>query len=64
MPFADLSLEMVYRSLYFCTAAAHRGESDDPIAYLAAHAKLLGLLKRKRKPPPLCLLNLTSGPDP
>lgn len=59
VPFADLSLEMVYRSLYFCTMAAHRGESDDPVAFLAANAKSFGLIKRKRKPSPLDLLNLT-----
>ncbi len=57
--FTDLSLEMVYRSLYFCTMAAYRGESDDPVAFLAANAKAFGLIKRKRKPSPLDLLNLT-----
>jgi len=59
VPFNQLSLEMVYRSLYFCTTAFHRGESDDPVAYLAKNAKLFGLIKRKRKPPALQLLNLT-----
>ena len=53
VPFADLSVEMVYRSLYFCTMAAHRGESNAPVAFLAAHAKSFGLLKRKRKPSPI-----------
>ena len=64
VPFADLSLEMIYRSLYFCTMAAHRGESDDPVAYLADHAKSFGLIKRKRKLSPLHLLNLTVRGDP
>lgn len=64
VPFAQLSLEMVYRSLYFCTTAAHRGESDNPVAYLAANAKMLGLIKRKRKPSALQLLNLTMRGDP
>jgi hypothetical protein len=59
-PFADLSLEMTYRSLYYATQAYHRGEAPDPIAYLAANAQLLGILKRKRKKrPPVSEL---SGP--
>src|SRR5262249_44991692 len=33
-PFADLSLEMSYRGLYYATQAYHRGEAPDPIAYL------------------------------
>jgi hypothetical protein len=54
-PFADLSLEMTYRGLYYATQAYHRGEAPDPIAYLAANAQLLGIIKRKRKKkPPLC----------
>jgi hypothetical protein len=49
-PFAALSLEMVYRSLYYFGQAYHRGETTDPITYLASNAKLLGIVKRKRKP--------------
>jgi hypothetical protein len=49
-PVAALSLEMVYRSLYYFSQAYHRGETTDPIAYLANNAKLLGVVKRKRKP--------------
>ena len=49
-PFAAISIEMVYRSLYFFTQAHHRGETNDVVAYLAANAKLLGIVKRKRKP--------------
>lgn len=64
IPFNQISLEMVYRSLYFCTMAFHRGESDDPIAYLADNAKLFGLVKRKRKPDALHLLNLTVLEEP
>ena len=45
---ADISIEMVYRSLYFFVQAYHRGEATDPVAYLAARAKLFGLIKRKR----------------
>ena len=59
VPFNQVSLEMVYRSLYFCTTAFQRGESDDPVTYLADNAKMLGLVKRKRKPESLRLLNLT-----
>ncbi len=58
-PFAALSMEMVYRSLYFFTQAHHRGQADDIVAYLAANTKLLGILKRKRKgahPSPLDLI--------
>ena len=50
-PMAQVSLEMVYRSLYFFTQAYHRGETTDVVAYLAAHAKEFGILKRPRKPP-------------
>ena len=59
LPFNQLSLEMVYRSLYFCTTAFQRGEADDTVTYLADNAKLFGLIKRKRKPDSLPLLNLT-----
>ncbi len=49
VPFQAVSLEMVYRGLYHFTQAVQRGDADDPIAYLAAKAKLLGILKRTRK---------------
>ncbi|HEX9371625.1 MAG TPA: hypothetical protein VF897_11500, partial [Roseiflexaceae bacterium] len=48
-PFQAVSLEMVYRGLYHFTQAYHRGNADDPVAYLAAHAATLGIIKRKRK---------------
>lgn len=48
-PFAAISIEMVYRSLYFFTQAHQRGETNDVVTYLAANAKLLGIVKRKRK---------------
>jgi hypothetical protein len=47
-PFAALSMEMGYRGLYHFTQAYHRGEAHDPVAYLAAEAQGLGILKRKR----------------
>jgi hypothetical protein len=49
-PFSAISMEMVYRSLYFFAKARERGEADDLVPYLAAHTRLLGILKRK---PPL-----------
>ncbi len=48
-PFAAVSLEMVYCSLYFFTQAYYRGEATDVVKYLAENASWLGLLKRKRK---------------
>lgn len=54
-PFADISVEMVYRGLYFFDQAALRVEATKLISYLAAHAKPLGLFKRKRKQSPLRL---------
>jgi hypothetical protein len=48
-PFDALSLEMVYRSLYFFTGAYQRGEATDPIVYLASKADRFGILKHKRK---------------
>lgn len=59
LPFNQISLDMVYRSLYYFTMAFHRLEADDPVAYLAQNAKLFGLIKRKRKPDSLHSLNLT-----
>jgi hypothetical protein len=51
-PFAALSLEMVYRSLYFFTGAYQRGQASDVVQYLAAEAVDLGIVKRKRKRDP------------
>lgn len=65
-PLAALSLEMVYRSLYFFAQAYHRGATSDPVAYLAAKATRLGLLKRARPASASrfteLTLTLTSGP--
>jgi len=66
-PFAALSMEMIYRSLYFFTQAHHRGQADDIVAYLAANTKLLGILKRKRKgahPSPLELIPILTDANP
>jgi hypothetical protein len=48
-PLHALSMEMVYRGLYHYTVARQRGKADDPVAYLAADAQGLGILKRERK---------------
>jgi len=58
-PFAAISIEMVYRSLYFFTNARARGEVKDIVAYLAAEAKFFGIIKRKHKgdnPSPLAFI--------
>ncbi len=48
-PFVHLSIEMVYRSLYYFGQALLRGEATDPVRYLAENAHWLGLVKRRRK---------------
>jgi hypothetical protein len=65
-PFAALSVEMVYRSIYYFTEAYHDGEAEDPVVYLAENAKLLGVVKRDRKhrPSPLEFLDLTDSSIP
>jgi hypothetical protein len=62
-PFAAVSLEMVYRSLYYFTRAFQRGEATEVVPYLVVNAKLFGLLKRKRKTKtlPLALSPLTQS---
>ena len=42
-PFAAISMEMVYRSIYYFAQAYHRGEADDPVVYLADNATWLGV---------------------
>ncbi len=46
-PFAAISMEMVYRSLYYFTPVYQRGEATDIVAFLAAEAGLYGIVKRK-----------------
>jgi hypothetical protein len=48
LPLERISLEMVFRGLYFFAGARARGEADDPVAYLAAQPDL-GIVKRRRK---------------
>lgn len=59
-PFVDLSLEMVYRSLYYFGQAYARSEATDPVAYIAANAVWLGVIKRKDRSTSRELLNLTN----
>jgi DDE family transposase len=67
-PFAALSLEMVYRSLYFFTSAYQRGAASAVVPYLAAEAVDLGIVKRKRKRDPtpsrFAQLTLTFAAEP
>ncbi len=51
-PFAQISPEMVYRSLYFVTHAVAQDPATDPVRYLADHARELGIIKRPRKKTP------------
>lgn len=47
-PFAEISMEMVYRSLYFVVGAMQRDPTTDPVRYLAQEARSLGIIKRPR----------------
>lgn len=49
LPLDRISLEMTFRSLYFYVGAASRGETDDPVTYLASQTDL-GIIKRPRGP--------------
>lgn len=50
-PFSAVSVEMVFRGLYHYSQAYQRDQSLDVVQYLAAQAKNLGILKRKRRKP-------------
>jgi hypothetical protein len=58
-PFAAISMEMVYRGLYYFVQANHQGKATDPARYLADNACLLGIVKRKRKSIPSTTIPLT-----
>lgn len=50
LPFDRISLELVFRGLYYFTQAHHRGQATDPVKYLAAPENQdLGVVKRIRK---------------
>jgi hypothetical protein len=65
-PFRAVSVEMVYRGLYHFTQAVQRGAAvaTDPVAYLAANAKSLGLLKRPPRAATAQSRHLTTPQDP
>ena len=48
-PFAAISMEMVYRSLYYFTPVYQRGEATDIVAFLAAEAAFYGIVKRRHQ---------------
>jgi hypothetical protein len=48
-PLERISVEMVFRALYHYGQAVQGGEYDDLLVFLTEHAKLLGLVKRRRK---------------
>ena len=52
LPFDRISLEMIYRGLYYFHSASTRGEASDPVQYFANPEiqKCLGIVKRQRKP--------------
>ncbi len=52
LPFDCISLEMIYRGLYYFHSASTRGEAHDPVKYFANPdiQKCLGIVKRQRKP--------------
>lgn len=63
-PFVDLSMEMVYRGLYYFRQARSRGEADDPVVYLATNAPWLGIIKQRCKRSRAKALALTNSADP
>lgn len=48
-PKEKISVEMVFRSLYYVAKAITRGEKPDVVSYLVERAKLFGLVKASRK---------------
>jgi hypothetical protein len=48
-PLERISVEMVFRAFYHYSRAVQRGEGNDLVAFLAEYAKLLGIVKRRRK---------------
>jgi hypothetical protein len=48
-PQEKISVEMVFRSLYYVAKAVSRGENPDLVSYLAERAKLFGLIKAERR---------------
>ena len=67
-PLAAISLDRLYRHLYFFTVPYQAGTATDVVAYMAAEARALGILKerRARAPAPSIFqqLTLTLAPNP
>jgi hypothetical protein len=63
-PFTDISIEMVYRGLYYFGQAVNRDAATDPVAYLAANADWLGLVKQRCKRAKVKILILTNSLNP
>jgi hypothetical protein len=51
-PFADISMEMVFKGLYHFAQEKKLGRATDPVAYLVEDAKLLGIVKHRNRPKP------------
>jgi hypothetical protein len=49
-PLERISVERVFRAFYHDSRAVPRGEGHDLVAFLAERAKLLRIVKRRRKP--------------
>lgn len=49
LPFERISIEMVFRSIYYYLKAVERGDTRSLAEYLAFRASDLGIVKRKRK---------------
>lgn len=62
-PFAAISMEMVYRSLYFFTQAYQRADATNIVDYLVANAKLFGIIKRRASVTKLLDFSLLTLPD-
>ncbi len=48
-PFADISMEMVFKGLYHFTQEKHLGRASDPVSFLVQNAALLGILKQRHR---------------
>lgn len=68
LPLEQISVEMVYRSLYFYAQACANGCSDPAPIFLASEARLFGIIKRQRAGPDLAYrvrqALLTTRPPP
>jgi hypothetical protein len=47
-PFRDISMEMVFRGLYYFAQARKKGKANDVVAYFVHKAKDLSIIKQKR----------------